>query len=269
MGRERRADLVYSDQDIAMARSLATLAVGEIEEPEAERVLAELPVYLQAAVEVVRRRDRRDHPAGRFDGGGRWYPAAEEAASCCRAIRSPSRSYPYSLLVHARSTEHVATRRNLDPAGVRAAVRLIRPRRRAARPDGIYYKAVIRGDDGRFHSLHEASLVYELGQTYRQRVRRGHGGGYYVRSSAASALEAGIEYLRANGRGAEAARLAVLEVQASGQYTSYPCTCDACAWAEATGRSRYADHVKLAFSTIRPVRVVEVELPARSARRAS
>lgn len=55
------------------------------------------------------RRDRAQHPSGTFDKGGRWYPAAHETASCCKAIRLPSRAHPYSLLVHCRTKKHITT----------------------------------------------------------------------------------------------------------------------------------------------------------------
>jgi len=49
---------------------------------------------------------RRDNPDGKFDSAGRWYP--EVLYGCCRDIRSPSRSYPYSYLTHCRTLKHLA-----------------------------------------------------------------------------------------------------------------------------------------------------------------
>jgi hypothetical protein len=54
------------------------------------------------------RQDRREHPDGEFDKAGRWYPSDLERCECCNSIRYPSRSWPYSLLVHCRSKRHVA-----------------------------------------------------------------------------------------------------------------------------------------------------------------
>ena len=55
------------------------------------------------------RRDRVAHPVGKFDRGGRWYPSDRERASCCAAIRSPSRAHPYSYMVHCRTRKHLET----------------------------------------------------------------------------------------------------------------------------------------------------------------
>ena len=63
---------------------------------------------LEAAMEVLRRRERQTRPRGTFDQGGRWWPDAEEQRACCAHIRRPSKGYPYSLLTHCRTAEHVA-----------------------------------------------------------------------------------------------------------------------------------------------------------------
>jgi len=57
---------------------------------------------------------RTSHPDGKTDKGGRWYPAETERQDCCR-VRSPSRAWPWSLMVHCRTLVHVASRRGLDP----------------------------------------------------------------------------------------------------------------------------------------------------------
>ena len=49
-------------------------------------------------------KNREIHPEGTFDKGGRWYP--DMKLECCN-VRSPSRAYPYSLMLHCRSWEHV------------------------------------------------------------------------------------------------------------------------------------------------------------------
>lgn len=54
----------------------------------------------------VARKDRAQHPDGRFDKAGCWYPSADESRPCCRPIREPSRSYPYSLMRHCRTLRH-------------------------------------------------------------------------------------------------------------------------------------------------------------------
>jgi hypothetical protein len=50
---------------------------------------------------------RLQHPDGRFDDGGRWYPSSREFCSCCKDIRRPSRAYPMSLNTHCRTRKHI------------------------------------------------------------------------------------------------------------------------------------------------------------------
>ena len=54
------------------------------------------------------RKARREHPCGKFDNAGRWYPSDSEEQDCCKAIRQPSRAFPYSLMLHCRSKKHIA-----------------------------------------------------------------------------------------------------------------------------------------------------------------
>lgn len=53
------------------------------------------------------RRSRAEHPAGKFDKAGRWYPDGEELQNCCPIVRSPSRQWPYSFMTHCRTREHI------------------------------------------------------------------------------------------------------------------------------------------------------------------
>ena len=53
------------------------------------------------------RKNRIAHPDGTFDSGGRWYPSEWEVCECCQNVRTPSRSYPYSQLVHCRTKKHI------------------------------------------------------------------------------------------------------------------------------------------------------------------
>jgi len=76
-----------------------------------------------AAQQYLDLRDRRANPAGTFDAGGRWYPTQELA--CCGSIRTPSRSWPYSYLVHCRTLAHIATQSGYPVATLRAAVKRI------------------------------------------------------------------------------------------------------------------------------------------------
>jgi hypothetical protein len=43
---------------------------------------------------------------GTFDNAKRFYPYEEEKCVFCSSIRSPSRSYPYSLYTHCKSMKH-------------------------------------------------------------------------------------------------------------------------------------------------------------------
>jgi len=78
---------------------------------------------LYAAYEYVRRQERRVHPAGKFDRGGRWYPGEAEEQPCCKSIRNPSRAWPYTLMTHCRSLPHIAALYGVDPKEVRRAVK--------------------------------------------------------------------------------------------------------------------------------------------------
>lgn len=65
------------------------------------------PEYI-AAVEHIARTDRTTNPVGTFDRQGRWYPSAREHCPECSRIRSPSARWPYSLMTHCRTLQHVA-----------------------------------------------------------------------------------------------------------------------------------------------------------------
>jgi len=80
---------------------------------------------IAAAQEYLRRQRREVNPAGKFDGGGRWYPAPDEVRDCCARIRPPSRRFPYSVLVHCRTAEHVANLFGVSAADVRRAAKML------------------------------------------------------------------------------------------------------------------------------------------------
>lgn len=79
----------------------------------------------EAAEEYIRRRDRLTNPSGSFDRGGRFYLADDERCECCIGIRTPSRAYPYSEMVHARTAVHVASLFGVEPKAVRREARRI------------------------------------------------------------------------------------------------------------------------------------------------
>jgi len=89
-------------------------------------------IMLSAVVCYHARRDRILDPDGKFDNGGRWYPSGlpggyggdgEEWQACCLGIRDPSRAYPYTLMVHCRSTAHIADLYNVNESDLRKASR--------------------------------------------------------------------------------------------------------------------------------------------------
>jgi hypothetical protein len=88
---------------------------------------------LAAAQRWIRLRDRDEHPIGDFDRAGRFH--LDERFPCCAGIRSPSRRYPYSEMLHGRSLAHVLQEAGLQEREreVRAALRLIDPERAARR----------------------------------------------------------------------------------------------------------------------------------------
>ena len=192
---------------------------------------------LKQAVETYLARQARDeHPDGAFDAKGRWYPSEEEHRPCCDHIRPPSRRWPYSLLLHCRTITHIANLYGVDVAELRKAVRQARPPRKARRKGGDhYYKLVAVTPDGRFVSIYDGETEYRLGETLVQRVRRGHGGGYYVYPTAQQARNADFP---ASARMINAPK-ALLRMRAKGQYTRY-------------------DNGKMAFSQVTPLEVVEV-----------
>ena len=62
----------------------------------------------KAARTYINRQSRREHPDGKFDNGGRWYPSETGRCECCDHVRYPSRRWPYSLMLHCRTAKHIA-----------------------------------------------------------------------------------------------------------------------------------------------------------------
>ena len=77
----------------------------------------------EAITEYLKLKNREIHPEGTFDKGGRFYLAESEKHDCCRGIRSSSRAYPYSEMVHARTLKHVAHKYNVLESECRKALR--------------------------------------------------------------------------------------------------------------------------------------------------
>lgn len=76
-----------------------------------------------ALTEYQKRQARQAHPAGRFDRGGRWYPADSEECDCCSHIRTPSRAWPFSYMTHCRTLKHVAHLFNVSESDLRKLAR--------------------------------------------------------------------------------------------------------------------------------------------------
>lgn len=202
----------------------------------------------QAVVAFVARADRTAHPDGRFDRARRWEPSGDERQDCCALIRRPSAAYPYSLMKHCRSVEHIARLFDVEARLIRRATRKVRT---VTRRGGEYYKAVARLDDGRLVSIYDGTTEYRIGETLVQPVRTGHGGGYYVRRTAEGAAEASVPATSA----LIGAPRVVVKVRAEGQYTVYACDCDQCERAR-LGYADPVDHEKVAFSRITPLGLV-------------
>lgn len=82
---------------------------------------------LQRAVrEYIDRQDRVSHPKGKTDNANRFYPSDDEWQECCANVRSPSRAWPWSYMLHCRTAVHVA---NLFAVDVKELRRRARPYR--------------------------------------------------------------------------------------------------------------------------------------------
>lgn len=111
-----------------------------------DTVMARPEIKNLVATIFAGRRDRAVNPEGEFDDGGRWYPdTSEKQLGSFSGIRGPSRAWPYSYMLRARTREHCrllvrawllgrVTLRQL-PADVAAAIRS------QARPIGTAIRA--------------------------------------------------------------------------------------------------------------------------------
>lgn len=173
------------------------------------------------------RRDRRQHPAGSFDKAGRWYPDDDtETQPCCGRIRNPSQAFPYSLMKHCRSAEHVANLTGVPASILRNSVE------RHREGGESYYKAVA-DLNGRYFSIFDGETEYRIGETLREPARQSHNGGFYVYPTVADARRAAVP----RDSALKDAPRVVVRVRAEGAYC------------------RYANG-KLAFSRVTPLEVV-------------
>jgi hypothetical protein len=76
-----------------------------------------------AVATYLNRKNRNENPTGKFDNAGRFYLDASEHRECCEGLRSPSRAFPYSQMVHGRTAKHVAHLLNVDERDLKRAAR--------------------------------------------------------------------------------------------------------------------------------------------------
>lgn len=121
---QTKTTLELVDEHNRMFREPERMTVETIE----ELLVADgfTPHEIAAGILFILRDTRRVHPEGEFDSGGRWYPDQwTEKRDCCRTIRGPSRSWPYSYLVHCRTIKHIAWLYGASTSRVRKAANLI------------------------------------------------------------------------------------------------------------------------------------------------
>ena len=80
---------------------------------------------VRRAVEEWRKRQARaTHPDGTFDRKRRWYPSEAEKQTCCGSVRNPSAAWPFSLITHCRSRDHVINLFRVSRAEFNLALRI-------------------------------------------------------------------------------------------------------------------------------------------------
>ena len=90
---------------------------------ESERLTAALEEFFS-------RQDRRSHPEGWRDAGGRWWPSDAECTALCATVRRPSAAWPWSIMLHCRTTTHLAELFDVDADVLK---KLVQQRRREQR----------------------------------------------------------------------------------------------------------------------------------------
>lgn len=188
---------------------------------------------LVALKQYRNRQERLEHPEGKFDKSQRWYPSESEEQQCCKSIRNPSRSYPFSLMKHCRSVEHVAMLNGVNASDLRKAYRKSCPPDPPTREGGEYYKAVAVVD-GKFFSVYNGRTEYVIGREMYEPARQDHKGGYYVQRTihgAEHAIFPSDAVFKNHPR-------AILKLKCEGNYCKY-------------------DNGKIAFSRITPIERVK------------
>jgi len=129
---------------------------------------------------------REKNPVGSFDSAGRWYPDESEKCEFCDSTRSPSRSYPYSLLLHCRTLKHICSKYELDYSEVKKAMNAEKPQKKVEKQ--IMYKKVAYVN-GELQSVFSGE-VYIPEKTYCEKVQDNHRGGYYAYETIENAVNA-------------------------------------------------------------------------------
>jgi hypothetical protein len=65
-----------------------------------------IPTLHAAVAHYLDMDDRKARPEGTFDNANRFY--LKTTFKCCEGLREPSRAYPWSQMVHAKTAIHVA-----------------------------------------------------------------------------------------------------------------------------------------------------------------
>jgi hypothetical protein len=180
--------------------------------------------------------DRAIHPDGEFDDKKRWYPSAEERCDCCSSVRSPSAAWPFSLIKHCRSVEHVAARFRVEPSALRKRIRREEPPRPVVHADHYKLVAVV---DGRYLSIFDGRTEYRLGESLREPARPDHGGGFYCHADLDAIVNGPPRRLFPPDSALADAPKAILRVRVGGRKLCY-------------------DGGKVAFSEMTPVAVIEI-----------
>jgi hypothetical protein len=82
------------------------------------------PIEIAILLLYEGRKARVVHPTGTFDSADRWYPTAEENVDDFTCfIRSPSRSWPNSYMLAARTQKHIKALAEIDSGYVVKAAR--------------------------------------------------------------------------------------------------------------------------------------------------
>lgn len=194
-----------------------------------------------------RLQSRDEHPDGRFDCAGRWYPTT--SLPCCDRIRSPRRAYPYSYMVHCRTLDHVLaemgadeeTRREVKSVLAWRRGRIAEIRRAKLAEPVTAYKSVAMVD-GVMRSIYDGATIYAIGTTLRQQAKSNHGGGYYLYATPEEAQDA---HVPVESKLLTAPRV-VIECECSGRRVEY-------------------NNGKTAYSTVIPLAVVASVLPRQRA----